>query len=148
MFDLTLLCVGKLKEKFYLDACAEYQKRLGAFCTCRVLELPEGRTRAEEADALRAKTPKGAWVCVFTPEGKKCSSPQLAETLAAVKTAGKSAACFVIGGSEGIDEAFKRAADFRLSVSDMTFPHHLFRVMALEQLYRAESIQAGTKYHK
>ena len=148
MFQLTLLCVGKLKGKFYLEACREYEKRLQGYVDLRIVELPEGRSRAEEATALRGKIPKGAWVCVFTPEGKKCSSEELADKLASLKTAGRSAACFVIGGSEGVDEAFKREADFRLSVSDMTFPHHLFRVMALEQLYRAETIQAGAHYHK
>ena len=148
MFQLTLLCVGKLKEKFYLEACREYEKRLGGYAAIQVVELPEGRSRAEEAAALRARVPKGAWLCVFTPEGRQLSSEQLAARLADLKTAGRSAACFVIGGSEGIDAEFKRQADFRLSVSPMTFPHHLFRVMALEQLYRAETIQAGTKYHK
>ena len=148
MFSITLIAVGKLKEKFYLEACKEYEKRLKGFCEIKILELPELRTRAEEADAVRAKVPKGAWLCVFTPEGKKLSSEGLADKLADVKNAGKSAACFVIGSSEGMDESLKNQADFRLSVSDMTFPHHLFRVMALEQIYRAESIQAGTKYHK
>ena len=76
------------------------------------------------------------------------SSEDLADTLQRVKTGGKSAACFLIGGSFGIDPSVKAMADLRLSVSNMTFPHHLFRVMLLEQLYRAETIQAGTKYHK
>ena len=136
MFAITLLCVGKLK------------KRLSGYCACRVIELPEGRSRAQEAEALRSKIPKGAWLCVFTPEGKKRSSEQLAQQLCQVKLSGKSAACFVIGGSEGLSEDLKQQADLQLSVSDMTFPHHLFRVMALEQLYRAETIQAGSPYHK
>ena len=85
---------------------------------------------------------------MLTPEGKLLSSPQLAETLARVKTGGKSSACFLIGSSFGMDESIKRMADFRLSMSPMTFPHHLARVMVLEQLYRAEAIQAGSKYHK
>lgn len=148
MFTITLLCIGKLKEPFYQAACLEYEKRLSGYCSCRVIELPEGRSREQEAEAIRAKIPKGAWLCVFTPEGKKCSSEQLAETLRQVKLTGKSAACFVIGGSEGMSESLKQQADLRLSVSDMTFPHHLFRVMALEQLYRAETIQAGGPYHK
>lgn len=148
MFSITLIAVGKLKEKFYLEACKEYEKRLKGFCDIRIIELPELRTRAEEADSIRAKVPKGAWMCTFTPEGKKLSSEAFAQKLTEVKNSGRSSACFIIGSSEGIDESIKKQADFRLSVSDMTFPHHLFRVMALEQIYRAESIQAGMKYHK
>ncbi len=148
MFAITLLAVGRLKEPFYRDACAEYEKRLGAYCDLHVIELPERRTRAEEADALRAKIPRGAWLCLFTPEGKKRTSEGLAALLSDVRLSGRHGACFVIGGSEGLDASLKREADFLLSVSDMTFPHHLFRVMALEQIYRAESILAGAKYHK
>ena len=85
---------------------------------------------------------------MFAPEGKQLSSPKLAKTLETVKSTGKSCACFLIGSSFGVDAALKAQADLRLSMSKMTFPHHLARVMALEQLYRAESIQAGTKYHK
>ena len=69
MFAITLLCVGKLKEPFYQAACREYEKRLSGYCACRVIELPEGRSRAQETEAIRAKIPKGAWLCVFTPEG-------------------------------------------------------------------------------
>ena len=160
MFSLTLICVGRLKEKFYLDAAAEYQKRLRAYADFSLLELPEEKlpdapsqaqiTQAlsREADAIRRKIPKGSWVCAFAIEGRSLSSEALAGTLARAKESGKSSACFVIGSSFGLDEAFKKQADFRLSMSPMTFPHHLARVMALEQLYRAEAIQAGSKYHK
>ena len=92
--------------------------------------------------------PKGAWFCVLTPEGSLLSSEELAQTLRTVKNSGKSAACFLIGSSFGIDAEIKAQADKKLSMSKMTFPHHLARVMVLEQLYRAESIQAGSKYHK
>lgn len=160
MFEITLLAVGKLKEKFYLSACEEYAKRLGAYCRFTLMELPEIRLpddpspaeiRAgleKEADAILAKVPKGAWLCVFTPEGKPLSSEEFAQKLSEVKLAGKSSACFVIGSSFGIAPRVKQAADFRLSMGAMTFPHHLARVMVLEQLYRAETIQAGSKYHK
>lgn len=160
MFSLTLLCVGRLKEKFYLDAAAEYQKRLRAYADFSLLELPEeklpdtpspaqiAQALAREADAIRRKIPKGSWVCAFAIEGKPLSSEALAGTLARVKESGKGSACFVIGSSFGLDEGFKKQADLRLSMSPMTFPHHLARVMALEQLYRAEAIQAGSKYHK
>ena len=160
MFSITVLAVGKLKEPFYLAACEEYRKRLSGTCSFALAELPEYRlpenpSPAEiaaglqkEAAALRARIPKGAWVCVLTPEGKLKSSEELAETLRIVKLSGKSAACFLIGSSFGLDDSLKRSADLRLSMSPMTFPHHLARVMVLEQLYRAESIQAGSKYHK
>lgn len=160
MFSVTLLCVGRLKEPFYLAAAAEYEKRLRGYVDFRLAELPESRLPddpspaeiaqglAKEAAAIREKTPKGAWLCVFTPEGKELSSPELAAKMADVKNSGRGAACFVIGSSFGLDEAFKRQADARLSFSRLTFPHHLFRVMALEQLYRSESIQAGSRYHK
>ena len=95
-----------------------------------------------------AAVPKGAWFCVLTPEGTELSSEVLADKLRTVKNEGKSAACFLIGSSFGMDASVKKRADFRLSFGPMTFPHHLMRVMAMEQLYRAESIQAGTKYHK
>lgn len=160
MFSETLICVGKLKEPFYLSAAAEYQKRLRGLCGFELIELPEIRlpdapsqseiaqALAKEAAAIRAKIPKGSWLCVLAIEGKTLSSQELAARISAVKNGGKSSACFVIGSSFGLDETLKREADFRLSMSPMTFPHHLARVMVLEQLYRAESIQAGTKYHK
>lgn len=160
MFSVTVLAVGKLKEKFYLSAVEEYAKRLQGYCSFRLLELPEYRLPenpsqaqiadglAKEAELIREKLPKGAWFCVLTPEGKKLSSEGFAEKLTEVKNAGKSAACFLIGSSFGMAPELKQMADFRLSFSDMTFPHHLARVMLLEQIYRAENIQAGTRYHK
>lgn len=160
VFQITLLAMGKLKEKFYLSAAEEYAKRLGGYCAFRLVELPEYRlpedpTPAEialglekEGASIREKIPKGAWLCVLTPEGKELSSPQLAETMRKVKLSGKSSACFLIGSSFGIDEKIKAQADLRLSMGKMTFPHHLARIMVLEQLYRAEAIQAGSKYHK
>ena len=160
MFELTILATGKLKEPHYLAACQEYQKRLGAYARVQVIELPEQRlpdqptlaqiqaALAKEARALEQKLPRGAFVCVLTPEGKQLSSLQLAQRLSALKSGGGSAAVFVLGSSYGLDEAFKRRADLQLSMSAMTFPHHLARVMLLEQLYRAETIQAGGKYHK
>ena len=160
MFDITLITMGKLKEKFYISAAEEYAKRLGAYCRFTLLELPEQRlpdtpSPAEisaglekEAELIVSKIPKGAWLCVFTPEGKELSSEQFAKTLSEVKISGKSAACFLIGSSFGMAQKIKDKADFRLSMGKMTFPHHLARIMVLEQLYRAEAIQAGSKYHK
>lgn len=160
MFEITLITVGKLKEKFYLAAVNEYEKRLKAYCQFKILELPEFRLPdnpspaqiaaglEKEADQIIAKLPKGSWFCVLTPEGKLLSSEELAEKLKEVKVTGKSSACFLIGSSFGIASRVKDMADMKLSMSPMTFPHHLARVMVLEQLYRAESIQAGSKYHK
>ena len=160
MFSITLICMGKLKEKFYTSAAEEYCKRLRGFADFSLLELPEAKLPdnpneteiaqglRKEADLIRAKIPKGSWFCVLTPEGKQQSSEELAGTLAAVKQSGRSSACFLIGSSFGIDPSIKALADCKLSMSRMTFPHHLARIMVLEQLYRAESIQAGTKYHK
>lgn len=160
MFEITLITVGKLKEKFYIAAAEEYEKRLKGYCSFRIIEIPETKlpdnpSAAEiaaglsrEAELIRAKIPKAAWFCVLTPEGKMLSSEDLAFKLADVKLSGKSSACFLIGSSFGMSDTLKAAANFRLAMSPMTFPHHLARIMVLEQLYRAEAIQAGSKYHK
>lgn len=160
MFEITLIAMGKLKEKFYLSAAAEYEKRMKGYCQFRILELPEVRLPEDpspaeitaalekEADSILLKIPKGAYFCVLTPEGTMLSSEKLAEKLRQVKLSGKSSCCFLIGSSFGMAPRLKELADFKLSMSPMTFPHHLARVMVLEQLYRAEAIQAGSKYHK
>jgi len=160
MFEITLITVGKLKERFYLSAAEEYKKRLQGYCSFRILELqecklPDNPSPAEilaglekEADVILSKVPKGAWFCIFTPEGKLLSSEALADKISGIKLSGKSSACFLIGSSFGIAQRVKDNADFKLSMSPMTFPHHLARIMVLEQLYRAEAIQAGSKYHK
>lgn len=141
MHRVNVLCLGRLKEPYYTDACREYCKRLGAYCKIEVTEL------AEDAD-IAARIPKGAYVIALCIEGKKLSSPDLAALLDRLAGQGVSRICFLIGGSEGLPQAVKDRADFSLSMSDMTFPHHLARVMLLEQLYRAFSINAGSKYHK
>lgn len=160
MFTITLITMGKLKEKFYLSAAEEYAKRLKGYCSFQLIELPEYRLPEDpspaeiaagldrEAEAIVSKIPKGAWFCIFTPEGKTLSSEAFAAKLKDVKLAGKSNACFLIGSSFGIAPQVKERADFKLSMGPMTFPHHLARIMVLEQLYRAEAIQAGSKYHK
>ena len=160
MFEITLIAMGKLKEQFYTAAAAEYGKRLGGYCRFSLVELPESRlpeapSPAEiaaglekEAEAILSRIPKGAWFCVFTPEGKALSSEAFAAKMKEVKLSGKSSACFLIGSSFGMAPRVKERADFRLSMGPMTFPHHLARIMVLEQLYRAETIQAGSKYHK
>lgn len=160
MFEITLITMGRLKEKFYLSAASEYAKRLSGYCKFTLLELPECRLPEnpgpaeisqgleKEAELILSRIPKGAWFCVFTPEGKTLSSEAFAEKLKEVKLSGKSSACFLIGSSFGMAQRVKERADFRLSMGPMTFPHHLARIMVLEQLYRAEAIQAGSKYHK
>ena len=160
MFDITLITMGKLKEKFYISAAEEFKKRLSGYCKFSILvlaevRLPEDPSPAEisaglekEADLIFSKIPKGAWFCVFTPEGKELSSEKFADKLKEVKLSGKSSACFLIGSSFGMAPRVKERADFKLSMGPMTFPHHLARIMVLEQIYRAEAIQAGSKYHK
>lgn len=160
MFEITLIVMGKLKEKFYLAAAEEYRKRLSGYVSFRLVELPEYRLPEDpnetqiaqglekEAETILSAIPKGAWLCIFTPEGKILSSEEFAARLCDVKLSGKSSACFLIGSSFGIAPRIKERADFKLSMGKMTFPHHLARIMVLEQLYRAEAIQAGSKYHK
>ena len=160
MQRVTVLCVGKLKEKFYLEAAAEYVKRLQRFCKLELVELPESRlpespspaevqrALAAEAVAIRERLPKGGAVIALCIEGKPCSSVELSRRMEELAVAGKTQLAFLIGGSVGLDEGLKRQADWRLSMSPMTFPHHLARIMLLEQIYRAYQISAGTKYHK
>ncbi len=160
MQRITVLCVGRLKEKFYIDAAAEYVKRLGRCCRFDLIELPEERlpedpspaqirqALAVEAASIREKLPKGGAVAALCVEGKTCSSEELARRLEEYAVAGRTQVSFLIGGSFGLDEDLKRAADWRLSMSPMTFPHHMARIMLLEQIYRAYQIQLGTRYHK
>ena len=160
MQRVTVLCVGKLKEKFYIDAAAEYVKRLQRHCKLELIELPEQRlpddpSPAEiqkalraEGDAIREKLPKGGAVIALCIEGKPCSSQELSRRMADLAVQGKTQLTFLIGGSVGLDEDLKRRADWRLSMSAMTFPHHMARIMLLEQIYRAYQIADGTKYHK
>lgn len=160
MQKITVLCVGKLKEKFYLDATAEYAKRLGRYCKLDILELPESRLPEEpspaqiqqaldaEAAAITAKLPKGGALVALCIEGTPCSSEEMSRKMQQLAVSGKTQLTFLIGGSVGLDESLKQQADWRLSMSPMTFPHHMARIMLLEQIYRAYQIAAGTKYHK
>ena len=160
MQKVTVLCVGKLKEKFYLEAAAEYAKRLQRLCRLEVIELPESRLPDEpspaeirralqtEAAAIREKLPKGGALVALCIEGKLCSSEELSRRMADFGVQGKTQITFLIGGSVGLSEDVKKLADWRLSMSPMTFPHHLARVMLLEQLYRSFKIDEGSSYHK
>ena len=160
MQRVTILCVGKLKEKFYIDAAAEYVKRLQRYCKLDIVELPEYRLPEDpspaeiqkalqaEGAAIRERLPKGGAVVALCIEGKPCSSEELSRRMADFGVQGKTQITFLIGGSVGLSEDVKKLADWRLSMSPMTFPHHMARIMLLEQLYRAYQIAAGTKYHK
>lgn len=160
MLAVRLICVGKLGEKFWADAVREYVKRLGAYCKLEMVELPEqrlpqtpseGETRQaldKEAALIAEKIPQGAALIALCVEGKEMSSEQLADYLGRLTVSGTSRLCLVIGGSCGLSDKVKARAALRLSMSPMTFPHHLARVMVLEQLYRALNIAAGGKYHK
>ena len=148
MLRIQLICVGKLKESFYADACDEYDKRLRRYCALERVELPETGDLERDGAAVLAKIPAGAFVIALCVEGKLGSSEELAELLSEQALQGRSRVSFVIGGSDGLSDAVKKAADLRLSMSRMTFPHHLARVMVLEQIYRAFNILGGGKYHK
>jgi len=160
MLNIKLICVGKLKEKFFLAAEAEYVKRLGALCRLEIEELPESRLPAEpseaevaaalkkEGESIALRIPSGALTVALCIEGSQLDSPRFSEFISVCALRGRSKICFLIGGSMGLSEEIKEKADLRLSMSKMTFPHHLARILLLEQLYRAFQIQAGTKYHK
>lgn len=160
MQKVSVFCVGKLKEKFYADAVAEYTKRLSPLCQLNILELPEERLPSEpspaqidaallrEAESIRAKLPPAPCLVALCVEGRMQSSEELAALLSTWANQGEKHLVFLIGGSHGLHPSIKKQARAQLSMSPMTFPHHLARVMLLEQLYRAYQIQAGTKYHK
>ena len=160
MLTVSVLAVGRLKDKFYEDAAAEYVKRLGAYARVNVTEikaaeLPENPSAAEienallkEGRALLSKLPQTAFVAALCIEGKLYSSEDMAALLSNAALKGDSHVVFIIGGSYGLSDEVKRRADVRLSMSRMTFPHRLARVMLLEQIYRGFKISRGEKYHK
>lgn len=160
MLRVNIICVGKLKEKYLKDAVAEYSKRLGAFCKFSVIELDEEKTNSDpneagiekilEAEGKRilAKTDRMDHVIAMCIEGKQMPSEKFAAYLERAAVNGDSTVDIIIGGSWGLSDDVKKRADLRLSMSEMTFTHQLARVMLCEQLYRAFSITAGTKYHK
>ena len=162
MLNIKIICVGKLKEKFYTAAAAEYMKRLSTLCRLEVEELPESRLSAQpseaeveaalkkEGESIALRIPAGALTVALCVEGKQLSSVRFSQFLEACALKGRSKLCFLIGGSEGLSEEVKEKAEVRMSMSEMTFPHHLARIMLLEQLYRAFQIRDGSRsrYHK
>lgn len=161
MLNVNLIVVGKLKESYLREACAEYVKRLSAFCNLTITELPESKlpdspsekeiftALANEGKSIAAiLNGKGCYNIAMCIEGKQFSSEKLAEKIGSISVEGKSTLNIVIGSSHGISEDVKKMSDLRLSMSEMTFPHQLARVMVLEQVYRAFQILNGGKYHK
>lgn len=160
MLNITLIALGKLKESYLRDAEAEYRKRLTAFCKFNIIELSAEALPSDPSDAqvraalekegkrILAAAPHGAYVVAMCIEGAEKTSEQLSSELDRLAVSGHSSIVFVIGSSHGLSDEVKAFADAKLSMSRMTFPHQLARVMLLEQLYRAFQISAGGKYHK
>ncbi|MCI8585304.1 MAG: 23S rRNA (pseudouridine(1915)-N(3))-methyltransferase RlmH [Lachnospiraceae bacterium] len=157
---ITVIGVGKVKERYFTGAIEEYGKRLGRFCRLEIVEVadektPEGASEAQkvqirekEGERILKKLPAGAYVVALAIDGKMFNSEELSEQMERWKVGGISHAAFVIGGSLGLSEEVLSRADFRLSFSRMTFPHQLMRVILLEQIYRSFMIQSGAPYHK
>ena len=160
MIGITLITVGRLKEKFYTAAIEEYSKRLSAYCRFEVIEVkdektPENPSPAEkqavldrEAQRIIEKLPKNAKIITLCVEGKQMPSEKFAELISRYAVEGASKIVFIIGGSMGLSEEVKRLSDLRLSFSEMTFPHMLMRVVLAEQIYRGFTIIEGKTYHK
>ena len=160
MLSVTVIAVGKIKEKFFTQAIDEYRKRMGRYCNFEIIEVkdeptPENPSEREkelvllkEGERILEKIPKGASVVTLCVEGKQCSSEKFADFFEESARSGISKIAFVIGGSFGLSENVKRASSKRLSFSEMTFPHQLMRVVLSEQIYRAFTIIEGKTYHK
>lgn len=160
MINVKLICLGKLKEPYLRDASAEYVKRLGAGYRFSIEELtparlPDNPSQAQitaalkaEAQQIKEKIPRGAVVISLCIEGKMLTSELLSAEMEKRASSGEGSFVFIIGSSYGLDPEIKALSDIRLSMSPMTFPHQLARIMLLEQLYRAYQIRLGTKYHK
>ena len=152
MLTVKIIAAGKLKESFYIGACGEYLKRLRPMASVSVLEIDEEVGRpdglAREGEKILKAIPRQSYVIAMCIEGREMDSPGLAKVFSDVQSRGFSNISIIIGSSNGLDDKVKQRADMRLSMSPMTFPHHLARVMVLEQVYRALSINSGSKYHK
>lgn len=158
--NIKVICIGKLKEKYWVDAIAEYSKRLTPYCSLEIVELKESRLRqnagpAEEEEVkviegqeILEKISPSDYVITLEIKGKRLTSEQLAEKISDLALSAKPDIDFIIGGSLGLSEEVSRRADYKLSFSDMTFPHQMMRVILLEQIYRSFKIQRGEPYHK
>lgn len=159
MLEVKIITVGSLKEAYLKDAIAEYGKRLSAFSKVEITELKEyklpddpsdkdiEKALLDEAERIIKAIPKKAYVIPLCVEGKQCSSEELAKKFEEISLI-SGTVCFIIGSSHGLHDSVKALASFKLSVSKLTFPHQLMRVMLLEIIYRAFNIIKGTKYHK
>lgn len=157
---ITVITVGKLKEKFFCDAVREYGKRLGRYCRLEIQETADEKTPEKASEVQRGQIlqkegerigrliPEDAFVITLEIEGKKLSSVEFAKEIERLGVSGTSHIVFVIGGSLGLHHTIKERADLAVSFSDMTFPHQLMRVILLEQIYRAYRIINGEPYHK
>lgn len=157
---ITILTVGKIKEKYFTAAIAEYTKRLSRYCKLELIEVQDEKTpdkapdainrqiKEKEGERLLSNLKEDAYVIALAIQGKELSSEQLAQKMNQLTLNGKSHIIFMIGGSLGLSDAVLKRADYRLSFSPMTFPHQLMRVILLEQIYRAFKINAGEPYHK
>jgi 23S rRNA (pseudouridine1915-N3)-methyltransferase len=157
---ITIVCVGKIKEKFFTGAIEEYQKRLGRYCNLTIVEVNDEKTKEQATDAEISivKNREGErilknirddmYVTALAIEGKMLSSEELSEKIEKLGVGGTSHICFIIGGSLGLSDEVLNRADFKLSFSRMTFPHQLMRVILLEQIYRAYRIINNEPYHK
>lgn len=160
MLSISIICVGRLREKHYIAAFEEYKKRLKPYCKFELTELSEERLPqnpspaeiaaglSKEAREIEKRIPAGAYTIAMCVEGGELSSEAFSALLQKCANMGKSHICFLIGSSFGLDEELKMRCETRLSMSKMTFPHHLARVMLAEQIYRGIMITEGTKYHK
>lgn len=157
---VTILCVGKVKEKFYRDALAEFEKRLGRYCRPEIVEVADEQTpdgaspaleeqiREKEGARILSRIKDGQYVCTLEIRGKKMTSEDFSVFLEKAAVEGRGQIVFVIGGSLGLSESVRRRSDAAVSFSDMTFPHQLMRVILCEQIYRGFRILHGEPYHK
>ncbi|MGI6590218.1 MAG: 23S rRNA (pseudouridine(1915)-N(3))-methyltransferase RlmH [Eggerthellaceae bacterium] len=149
MRKTTVIAVGKLKERFWKDACAEYAKRLSAYTELTIREIPDSNPKQEEAGILAATDKLGqAHIILLDIQGTELSSPQLSQRLDDLSLHGTSHVAFIIGGSDGVTPAVCTRSDERISFGPITLPHNLARVVLLEQIYRAHKISRGEPYHK
>lgn len=144
---INLIVVGKLKEKFLIEGVAEYLKRIKKFASVEVREVPECRTVEEEGRKLLSLVPKDSWLCVLDVAGEALTSEDFAKKISALNLGGVSNLTFAIGGAFGLSEQLRRAASFRLSLSEMTFTHQMARLILVEQIYRAFKINRHEPYH-
>ena len=160
MLNIKFICVGKLRERFYIDAFNEYARRLSAYCKFECVELNETKLGDKPSDKeienalvresadIEKAIPKDAYVIAMCVGAKQLKSEELAQKINSLALSGRGKICFIIGGSFGMAESVKQRADMRLGMSEMTFPHHLARVMLTEQIYRSFKIIEGSRYHK